>query len=57
MEIYAEVGQRGGKSGLLLQFKAYVEAEGRIGIHVDPPVTLFLDTARFIVSVMGWYDG
>ena len=36
---------------------AYVEAEGRIGIHVDPPVTVVLDTVGFRVVVMGWYDG
>ena len=36
---------------------AYVEAEGGISIHVDPPVTVFLDTVRFRVSVVGWYDG
>ena len=36
---------------------AVVEAEGVIGIHVDPPVTVVLDTVGFRVSVMGWYDG
>ena len=34
-----------------------MEAEGGIGIHVDPPVTLVLDTGDFRVAVMGWYDG
>ena len=37
--------------------EAYVEAEGMTGIHVDPPVTVFLDTFGFRVAVMGWYDG
>ena len=36
--------------------EAYMEAEGGIGIHVDPPVTVVLDTVGFIVAVMGWYD-
>ena len=34
-----------------------MEAEGVIGIHVDPPVTVVLDTVGFRVAVMGWYDG
>ena len=37
--------------------EAYVEAEGGIGIHVDPPVTVVLDTGDFRFAVMGWYDG
>ena len=36
---------------------AYVEVEGGIGIHVDPPVTAFFYTVGFRVAVMGWYDG
>ena len=32
--------------------EAYVEAEGGIGIHVDPPVTLVLDTGDFRVALM-----
>ena len=35
----------------------YVEAEGGIGIHGDPHVTVVLDTVGFRVAVMGWYDG
>ena len=34
-----------------------MEAEGGVGIHVDPPVTVFLDTVGFRVLVIGWYDG
>ena len=34
-----------------------MEAEGGIGIHVDPPVAVVLDTVGFRVAVMGWYDG
>ena len=34
-----------------------MDAEGGIGIHVDPPVTLVLDTVGFRVEVMGLYDG
>ena len=37
--------------------EAYVEAEGGIGIHVDPPITVVLDTGGFIVAVMVEYDG
>ena len=37
--------------------EAYVEAEGGIEIHVDPTVTVVLDTAGLRVAVMGWYDG
>ena len=50
-------GLKGGKVRAPTPIEAYLEAEGRIGIHVDPPVTVFLDTARFRVAVMGWYDG
>ena len=35
----------------------YVEVEGGIGVHVDPPVALVSDTFGFRVSVVGWYDG
>ena len=34
-----------------------MEAEGGIGIHVDPTVTVVLDTGDFRVAVMGCYDG
>ena len=50
-------GLKGGKVRAPTPIEAYVEAEGGIGIHVDPPVTVFLDTVGFRVAVMGWYDG
>ena len=34
-----------------------MEAEGGVGICVDPPVTVVLDTSDFRFAVMGWYDG
>ena len=34
-----------------------MEAEGGIGINVDPPVTVVLDTGDFRVAVMGCYAG
>ena len=34
-------GLKGGKVRAPTPIDAYVEAEGRIGIHVDPPVTVF----------------
>ena len=34
-----------------------MEEERGIGINVDPPVIVFLDTGGFRVAVMGCYDG
>ena len=50
-------GLKGEKVRNPTPIEAYVEAEGGIGIHVDPPVTVHLDTFGFRVAVMGWYDG
>ena len=47
----------GGEVHAPTTIEAYVESEGGIGINVDPPVTVVLDTFEFIVAVMGWYDG
>ena len=48
---------KGGKVRAPARIEAYVEAERGIGVHVDPPVTVVLDTGDFRVAVMGWYDG
>ena len=48
---------RGGGVCAPTPIEAYVEAEGGIGICVDPPVTVVLDTGDFRVAVMGWYYG
>ena len=50
-------GLKGGEVRATTPIGAYVEAEGGIRIHVDPPVTIVLDTVGFRVAVMGWYDG
>ena len=47
---------KGGKFRAPTPIEAYVEAKGGIGIHVDPPVTVCLDTFGFRAAVMGWYD-
>ena len=50
-------GLKGGEFHASTPIEAYVEAEGGIGIHVDPHVTVVLDTGDFRVAFMGWYDG
>ena len=50
-------GLKGGGVRAPTPIEAYVEAEGGIGIHVDPRATVALDTFGFRVAVMGWYDG
>ena len=45
-------GLKRGKVRAPSPISAYVEAEGVIGIHVDPPVTVVLDTVGFIVAVL-----
>ena len=50
-------GLKGGEVHAPTPIEAYVEAEGGIGVHIDPPVNVVLDTFGFRVSVMGWYDG
>ena len=50
-------GLKGGEVRAPTPIEAYLEAEGGIGIHVDPPVTVFLDTVGFRVAVMVWYYG
>ena len=50
-------GLKGRKVCAPTPIEAYVEAEGGIGIHGDPPVTVVLDTDDFRVAVMGCYDG
>ena len=47
----------GGKVRAHIPIEAYLEAEGGVGICVDPPVTVVLDTVGFRVAVMGWFDG
>ena len=47
----------GGKVRVPTPIEAYVKAEGGIGICVDPPINVVLDTVGFRVAVMGWYDG
>ena len=48
---------KGGEVHAPTPIEAYVEAEGGIGVHIDPPVNVVLDTFGFRVAVMGWYDG
>ena len=45
-------GLKGGKVRTPTPIEAYVESEGGIGTHVDPPVTVVLDTVGFRVAVM-----
>ena len=47
----------GGEVRAPTPIEAYVEVEGGTGINGDPPVAVVLDTVRFRVAVMGWYDG
>ena len=54
---YMQKGVKGGKVRAPTPIEAYVEAEGGLGVHVDPLVTVVLDTVGFRVSVMGWFDG
>ena len=54
---YMQKWVKGGKVRAPTPIGAYMEAEGGIGIHVDPPVTVVLDTVGFRVAVMGCYDG
>ena len=50
-------GLKGEKVRAPTPIEPYVEAEGGIGIHFDPPVAVVLDTVGFRVAFMGWYDG
>ena len=42
----------GGKSALLLQLRLMWRQKGGVGIRVDPPVTVVLDTGDFRVALM-----
>ena len=50
-------GLKGGEGRAPTTIEDYVVAEGGIRSHVDPPVTVVLDTFGFRVAFRGWCDG